>query len=76
MNYKIVERTHKDPYTYVKLEAKANIAGFTTTLTGIGFTKRNACDAPDKRVGYEVAEARAKEDIRKQRSKIKEYYRG
>lgn len=70
-NYRVKQKVHKDPYTYVKLEANFNIGNRTIVIEGEGFTKRNSCDAPNKKIGLEVAETRAKDDLRKKREKIK-----
>lgn len=71
MNYRIVEKIHQDPYTMVKIETTININGKKIKLEGVGFTKRNSCDAPNPQIGAEVAETRAKEMIRKKRNEIK-----
>lgn len=72
MNYRIIEKVHQDPYTMVRIEADVSVNGKTIRLEGRGFTKRNSCDAPNQRVGFEVAETRAKEVIRKKRDKLKQ----
>ena len=72
MNYRIVEKVHQDPYTMARIEADVNVGGRTITIEGRGFTKRNSCDAPNAKIGYEVAETRAKEAIRQKRDKLKQ----
>lgn len=70
-NYTVLEKVHKDPYTYVKIASKTSIGGKAVTLVGQGFTKRNACDTPNPNIGYEVALSRAIEDLRGRRTKLK-----
>jgi hypothetical protein len=72
-SYTVKTNRYKDPYTYVVVEQtiEAPVPGGkkTVKIQGEGFTKRSACDAPSKSVGYEVALARAIEDLRKNRIK-------
>jgi len=70
-SYTVRQHIYRDPHTFVEIESAATIGNKTIKLIGRGFAKRNACDAPSRDIGYEVAMARAVEDVRRQRAKIK-----
>lgn len=70
-SYTIRQHVYRDPHTFVEIESNATVGSKTVKLIGQGFAKRNACDAPNRNIGYEVAIARAVEDVRRQRTRIK-----
>jgi hypothetical protein len=71
VSYKVRTHIYKDPHTFVEIEDAISVSGKTIRLIGRGFAKRNACDQPNKDIGYEVAAARAVEDLRQQRTNLK-----
>ncbi len=71
MAYQVMAHIYKDPHTFVEIEDIATIGRRAIKIVGHGFAKRNACDKPNKNIGYEVAIARAIEDVRRKRTKIK-----
>ncbi len=72
MSYSVRQHVYRDPHTFVEIEATVSVGKQVVKLTGQGFAKRNACDAPNRSIGYEVAIARAIEDLRRQRARVKQ----
>jgi len=68
----IVEKKYKDPFTYVKVKGEATSKdGIQTIIYGEGFAKRNAEDQPNEHIGFEIALSRAKQELYRNRQKIK-----
>jgi hypothetical protein len=71
-SYVVREHIYTDPYTTVVIESKTHIGSNEVIIEGRGMTKRDKRDVPNKTIGYEVALARAIEDVRAKRIALKE----